>query len=328
MSEKISIIVPVYNVEAYLSQCLESIIIQTYTNLEIILVNDGSEDRCPQICDEYAAKDSRIKVIHKENEGLGEARNTGLEAATANYIGHIDSDDVIHPKMYELLMELMLKTDADITYCSAKMIYNDDINIDKFTDPQDIKIFNNIEALEEMMNPLTALATAPWGKLYKKSLFSNIRYPKGDVVEDVFTTWKLLYKISTAACLNVPLYYYRIRQGSVMQTFTLKRLSIVEALKERTDYFHAEGHEHLFRISREEYISSIIFSYCMVKETQLCGKNFLRGGEDRFYAEYKRLNLGTTAFGKSKLKHILFYVNPTIYYYIWKAIRLLHINLL
>lgn len=168
MEEKISVIVPIYKVEDYLHRCVESIINQAYTNLEIILVDDGSPDNCPKICDEYAEKDSRIKVIHKENGGLSDARNTGLLVATGEYISFIDSDDYIDINMYKSIITYMEEHDLDIAECGIKHVYNNKIKQNDKLD-KSIHVFNSEEALKELMLERRFHQTV-WNKLYKTKL--------------------------------------------------------------------------------------------------------------------------------------------------------------
>lgn len=194
MEELISVIVPIYNVEKYLNKCIESIINQSYSNLEIILVDDGSKDSSGIMCDSYILKDKRIKVIHKENGGLSDARNVGLDKAKGEYIVFIDSDDWIDEKMIEILYNIIKKNNSDISICDYFLAYNEEIQTQK----EDIEIINlsNIEALKTIYDKdLGVCMIVAWNKLYKRNLFKDdIRYPYGKIHEDEFTTYKLLYK--------------------------------------------------------------------------------------------------------------------------------------
>ena len=150
MNSLISVIVPIYNVEKYLDRCVESIINQTYKNLEIILVDDGSPDNCTQMCDDYAKKDSRIRVVHKENGGLSDARNAGMEVATGEYVSFIDSDDYISLDFYETLFQTMIDNDSDIVECSVVKFYENG-KFDEYSDDQMIKNFNTVDGLEGLI---------------------------------------------------------------------------------------------------------------------------------------------------------------------------------
>ena len=229
MEPLISIIVPVYRVENYLRQCVDSLLAQTYQNLEIILVDDGSPDNCPTICDEYAQKDSRIQVIHKENGGLSDARNTGLDVAAGMYIGFVDSDDWVMPDMYDYLLHGILRYDAEISYCGFVNIRND--WMDYKTEESD-KVYTAETALNELF--FDRLGNFAWNKLYKAELWNGIRFPVGRTFEDILTTYKLFERANRIAILKEPKYCYRIRQGSIMHDVSfINRWSIYTAIIDR-----------------------------------------------------------------------------------------------
>ena len=232
MNELISIVVPVYNVD----KCIESIINQSYSNLEIILVDDGSKDSSGIMCDSYILKDKRIKVIHKENGGLSDARNVGIDKAKGEYIVFIDSDDWIDEKMIEILYNIIKKNNSDISICDYFLAYNEEIQTQK----EDIEIINlsNIEALKKIYDKdLGVCMIVAWNKLYKRNLFKDdIRYPYGKIHEDEFTTYKLLYKAEKISYTKQKMYYYRQRENSITSSFNKKRLDCLEAFDERVKY--------------------------------------------------------------------------------------------
>lgn len=255
MTEKtlVSIIVPIYNVEKYLRECVDSIIGQTYTNLEIILVDDGSPDRCPEICDEYAKQDNRIKVIHKPNGGLSDARNAGIEIAKGEYLSFVDSDDVIHCQMIEVLMKPILEDDnIKISACgNVKFQDGETITISK------IDVINlHSETFDYRTMCLKCTNTA-WGKIYSKNLFDDIKYPVGRLHEDEFTTYKICYNAKTIAYLECLLYFYRQRQGSIMSIMNTKRITdIHDALKEKIDFFFMQKTEkYMYSVALLEFVS-------------------------------------------------------------------------
>ena len=203
----ISVIVPIYKVEAYLKKCIKSIQNQTYSNLEIILVDDGSPDGCGAICDRYAKEDTRIRVIHKENGGLSDARNKGLDIATGEYILFVDSDDYIHPQMVEILLQHLEVVDADMAVCGFKTVEeNEEVIFDCFdicetagrekkTEVVGIDAGEVFEG-QAVMNNLqykNLLTVVAWNKLYKAELFAELRYPKGRVQEDEFLVHHILH---------------------------------------------------------------------------------------------------------------------------------------
>ena len=192
----LSIILPIYNVEKYLDRCMKSILKQSFKDYEIILVDDGSPDRCGDICDEYAKKDKRIKVIHKENGGLSDARNSGLDVATGKFVAFIDSDDFIHKDMYMILYNAIIDSKSDISQCKFKYFFKEDELNKNIINDGNYKIYNNIDAIEEVIENKNLNANV-WNKLYKKELFNDIRFPKGKIHEDEFVTYKVFYKASS-----------------------------------------------------------------------------------------------------------------------------------
>ena len=215
-SPLISVIVPVYNVAEYLPECLDSIINQTYTNLEIILVDDGSTDECPKICDEYAEKDGRIRVIHKKNGGLSDARNAGLDICTGEWIGFVDSDDFVDKSMYQKLYETAISESADVVVCQSIRYENG-----KFIHWGKKKKLEIIKSKVKMINHMFCgggQTIAVWLKLYKANIFNNIRFPKGLTNEDAFIILDVLEKTGCMIIIPDELYYYRLRSGSITNT--------------------------------------------------------------------------------------------------------------
>lgn len=226
----ISIIVPIYNVEKYLPKCVESIAHQTYRNLEIILVDDGSPDRCGEMCDQYAVKDSRIKVIHKQNGGLSDARNVAIDVAKGEYITFVDSDDYISTYFIEFLFVLIRRTKADIAECSYVLFYEDSGMKNSCTPKfSEFRLYTGDNAIKNVFYQKNLNCSA-WGKLYKKSLFKTIRYPKGLLFEDLAIIYPLLKQVRTLVYTRMPLYYYLARPTSILGNFTLKRTDVLDIL--------------------------------------------------------------------------------------------------
>ena len=215
--ELISIIIPVYKVEKYLEKCINSIIGQTYTNLQIILVDDGSPDNSGKICDKYAKEDSRIEVIHKSNGGLSEARNRGIEIAKGKYIGFVDSDDYIKEDMYEVLYNLIKKFQADVSICNLYDVIGDEKNIRNIN--EGIKEYNRIDILKEVLMDKNIQSYA-WNKLYKKELFANIKYPIGRKYEDIGTTFYVLEQCKKVVVTGSAEYFYLKREDSLVNDVT------------------------------------------------------------------------------------------------------------
>ena len=212
MNELLSIIIPVYNVEKYLDRCIKSVLNQTYNNLEIILVDDGSTDKSPEICDKYAKNDTRIKVIHKKNGGVSEARNCGIEIAKGTYLGFVDSDDFIKENMYEFLMSALKRTNSDIATC-GRFICDEKITYRKYVSKKEV-VLDAKNALQELLNG-GIINEASYDKIYKKELFDNIRFPVGETNEDIVTIPFVIEKANKVVCTGVPLYYYCMNPTSI-----------------------------------------------------------------------------------------------------------------
>lgn len=215
MIDKISIIVPIYKVEKYLKKCIDSIINQTYSNLEIILVDDGSPDNCPNICDEYAKKDNRIIVIHKKNGGLSDARNVGIEQATGKYISFIDSDDYITNDYIEYLYKLITSYDGDVSIILPQIFYDEQDRVIISNKKEIIKVYDSKTALLTMLYQ-KEFDTSAWGKLYKTDLFNDIKFPVGKLYEDISTIYKTFLNSDTIVYSNQKKYYYLKRKDSIM----------------------------------------------------------------------------------------------------------------
>ena len=231
----ISVIVPVYKVENYLDKCVQSIVDQTYRNLQIILVDDGSPDNCGAMCDAWAAKDRRIRVIHKENGGLSDARNAGMAVADGKYMGFIDSDDYIAPDMYQRLLEQLTADGSDIAACGVEMIYEDDTPRRMLT-PDGCHVLDNSQAMEAIIRE-SLLKQPVWYKLYKTKLIRDIPFAVGKCHEDVFWSWQAVARAKKVSIFDTPCYFYLQRSGSIMgQQFSEKRLDSIEAKCIRQDF--------------------------------------------------------------------------------------------
>lgn len=232
---KISIIIPVYKVEKYIDRCIKSVINQTYKNLEIIVVDDGSPDNCPSICDKWAERDSRIKVIHKNNGGLSEARNVGMKIASGELIGFVDSDDWISKEMYQLLFENMKENGSDISACGVKTVWEDETE-SRFLTTQGKYVLNTQEAMEAIVRE-NILKQPVWYKLYKAELVRDINFPVGKYHEDVFWSYQAIGRANKVSVFSTPCYYYFQRKNSIMgNKYSLKRFDVLEGKLERLKY--------------------------------------------------------------------------------------------
>ena len=218
----VSIVIPVYNVSRYLPRCLESVLSQTYQNIEVLIVDDGSTDGSGSICDRFAERDPRIRVIHTDNRGLSAARNLGLESISGAFISFIDSDDWIEPNTVETLVKAALQTKADVVTMKACMEY-----VGKTSYPQVVKkrshVYRGGDILAAYAEGL--LGNAAWNKLYRAECFRDLRFPYGHNYEDVVVAWKLMKGLSenggAVAALSEVLYHFRARKSSISHTWTL-----------------------------------------------------------------------------------------------------------
>lgn len=318
--ERISVIVAVYNVEKYLSKCIESILNQTYKNLEIILIDDGSSDKSGDICDSYAKQDSRIKVIHRENKGIAYTRNEGLDTAKGDYITFVDSDDYIHPQMYELMMRKLREQNADVVACDyLELPENENPSICKL-DMNSIHT-NTIETMQEKKKYIYldkyVDSTLVWNKIIKRELWDGIRCSKNGIYEDETISFRVLYYAKKIIYLNEKLYYYVRRKSSSSITtvaFSEKRLLRLDALEVRVD-FYIEKREW-------EYLSEAFFVY---KTDFLVIMEHIEKSSDytiailkpylKKYRQYCRKYLWKMKMpAKKKIQYIYFAIAPESYY--------------
>lgn len=220
-AETVSVIIPVYNVESYLDRCVKSVIAQTYPYLDIVLVDDGSTDRSGMLCDQWAAKDNRIRVIHRENGGLSAARNTGITAALGDYISFVDSDDFVDPDMIAKLYRALEEHGAELSICN--FYYVDEAgNSLKWLNETPLfrdEVLSGVEAIKKMQTERHGgCYDLAWNKLYQRTLFSELRFPEGKLCEDGFISHRLLGMCTRVSCISDVCYYYTQRTGSIMHS--------------------------------------------------------------------------------------------------------------
>lgn len=246
MSPIVSVIIPAYNVAKHLNKCLDSVVSQTLRDIEIILIDDGSTDDTPRLCDEWGQKDERIRVVHQSNVGLAETRNRGVALATAPFVGFVDSDDWIEPDMYQRLYEAHLRYDADLVVCNFHMDFVEEGTTELMHDKPS-GLYPKAEALFRLMME-KGLDCYSWNKLYRRSLFDGVIYPKGRWMEDHATTYKLYFNAERIAYIETPLYHYIRHGGSfTMSSSVLKEADYFQAILERRAFFL----EHPFFSPRE-----------------------------------------------------------------------------
>lgn len=261
MQPLISVIIPVYKVELYLRECIDSVLAQTYQNLEVILVDDGSPDQCGSICEQYAEKDNRVCVIHKENGGLSDARNAGIDVAKGEYIGFVDSDDWVAPDMYECLYKASVEYNAEIVVCGYYDCWRGKYHAAYHSD---VQIYENEEGMEALL--WLKIGNYSWNKLYKRELWTkDIRFPKGKVYEDVRTTYRVVQKSKTIVSIPEIKYYYRRRNDGITGSNQVKNK--VECVLSRIERFEevAEAYPN-----QREFMLKNIFEYIFPLRNAIC----------------------------------------------------------
>jgi glycosyltransferase involved in cell wall biosynthesis len=261
MSEKVSVIVPIYKVEKYLPRCIDSILNQTYKNIEIILVNDGSPDRCGEIVEEYASIDNRIKVIHKKNGGLSDARNAGMDLVTGKYTIFVDSDDWLDIKMIAKLMNTCKKFKADVVQSAFYYAYENQLLLDhRYYKVKEPPIVFDREALMNELVKNERVKNFAWGKLIKTRILQGIQFKKGVLFEDVFWAHQVMHRTERYVLVNAPLYYYLQRDDSIVSTYTTRNLDILAGLKERHKFIE-KHYKHLVDDSYKEIFKTSLIHY-------------------------------------------------------------------
>lgn len=256
MEPLLSIIVPAFNIENYISRCLDSLINQYYKNIEIVVVDDGSEDKTGEIIDSYVQKDSRIKVIHKKNEGVSSARNTGIDIAKGDYIGFVDGDDTVDEEMFEVLIENAVKYNADISHCGYKMVFPS--RVDYYYNTEDIIIQNNYDGLKDLLKA-DRVEPSLSNKIYKSTLFDDIRL-RSDIKynEDLLANFYLFKKCTKSVFYDKCMYNYMIRKGSaatkkISKNKILDPILVMEEIKSSL-----ETDTDLYNIVYRRYLNNLI----------------------------------------------------------------------
>ena len=255
----LTVIVTCYNVEKYLDKCILSISNQTYHNLEILLIDDGSPDRSGIICDEWKERDARVRVIHKQNEGLAFARKTGVENTTTEFVTFVDADDWIDPDMYKDMMSALLSTNSDIAQCGVYLVYEDGRQIPHYIDDNQKAPFEVANRIESVLLMLEDKKWRPWmwNKIFKKHLFENIKFYKGRGYAEDDVSLYLYHKTTQNVYLNGYYYYYLQRTGGICQTVNVK-----QELKNHLDFSAAFSERYFLVKQYPEYHSALKHSAC------------------------------------------------------------------
>lgn len=313
METAISVIVPVYRVEKYLPACIDSILNQTFTDFELILVDDGSPDRCPEICDETAKRDARVRVIHQANQGLSAARNAGIEAARGAWLSFVDSDDYIAPQFYEKLYQTAQRTDADCVMCSVQ-------NVDESGKPIDsalMRVADEVKTGREVLRKIgrddvTPYLTA-WNKLYRRKLFNTLRYPAGRQNEDVFVFAELFCQVQRAVCVAEPLYFYRKRIGSIMNSVvTLRNLDEMWAYVNCFEHLQQDDEESILKETEKRVFAKLTGVYYRVTEEDRYSNKMKQAKKAQWNIAMRLMKQGRLDL-RSLARTLLFQALPGVY---------------
>lgn len=309
LSDKISIVIPVYNTDQYLPKCIDSVLNQTHKNLEIILVDDGSTDKSAEICDIYLKKDNRIQVIHQKNSGSANALNNGIKIATGKFLGFVDSDDYIETDMYETLLDTLYIYDADIVECGYSIAYAGKIKT-HYKSGAIIQL-NTYQALEALF--LKKLRDFCWNKLYKRDLVNIVEFPERNISEDIAWTYKIFSNSQKIVFIDLAKYYYVYRDGSISSSSCLKKLDWFYNHRERLEFI-AKNFPSLFNLDQKNFFKHILGNYRKLQINQHVDKYKKNRNELRKYilANYDSFYLNPLMDKKNQLILQIFRTNDTI----------------
>ena len=312
METAISVIVPVYRVEKYLPACIDSILNQTFTDFELILVDDGSPDRCPEICDETAKRDARVRVIHQANQGLSAARNAGIEAARGAWLSFVDSDDFLAPDFLETLHDAAVRAGADCALCGVQL-----------TDEAGQKIGQPLSVADGVRTGRSILETlcrAPeitylvaWNKLYRRDVFQTLRYPVGMQNEDTYLAAELFDTVQTVICVSKPMYFYRQRADSIMHTaVTTRNLDRMWAFEHCFAYFEARGLEALMPDAEKKMFAKLTGVYYRLPKEERQSDAVRQAKKAQWNAAMRLMKQGKLS-ARALARTLLFQALPGVY---------------
>ncbi|MFT8362234.1 MAG: glycosyltransferase family 2 protein [Sporolactobacillus sp.] len=335
MEPIISVIVPIYNVETYLPRAIESILAQTYPHLEILLIDDGSTDQSSCICENYAQKDDRISVYHKPNGGLSDARNFGMKKATGSYIGFVDSDDSIHPDMYRIMLNELVKNDGEIAEVDfTKVKESTDEALVQQSSDYTVESLDHQQAMIQTL--LDYCGCYAWNKLYRRELWVHIQFPYGRIFEDVATIYKVVHRTSKLIRIHCSLYFYTQRPDSIVSSHANlhKEQQHLQSLNEILQFVDQKRHDLLPAASIHYFEASMNILYSLMKlgrhnsdvdkeiktiEKQM--ENYISYSNDRvlFYSFYRQYIRSNNQLLKKRrkimMKFFLYHLSRHVFYY-------------
>lgn len=312
---EISVIVPVYRVEKYLSDCIESILNQTFADFELILVDDGSPDRCGEICDEAAKHDARVHVIHQRNQGLSAARNAGIEIARGAWLSFVDADDFVALNFLEALHKAATRAQADCAVCSFYLTDSTGARIEA-SYPVEVEngVRTGVSVLETVQEQLNVPYIVAWNKLYRRELFETLRYPVGRQNEDVFVFAELFDKAKTVVVLPDKLYFYRQSEGSIMRSgvTTLRNLDEMWAYHNCFEYFAAHGQEALMPYMEKRMFAKLTGVYYRLPKDARRSKEMKAAKKALWDADWLLIKRGALGV-RALMRTLLFCALPGVY---------------
>lgn len=319
MEDLISVIVPIYNTSKYLPKCIDSIINQTYSNLEILLIDDGSKDNSLNICKDYEKKDNRIKVFHKENGGLSDARNYGIDVCVGKYLIFIDSDDYVHEKMLEILYNNLISTGSQLSVCNFFRTNNR--NTDIVINNQITKVYSKLQCFDNLYNNLYVTTVIACNKLYESNIWTNLRFPLDKLHEDDFVIHYIIEKCNNVVYTNLKLYYYYVRENSITNSYSKKRLDSIDAYYDRMKFFKKNSYKDLYFKAYIAYVKVIGMGYINVKR-YLNDKGLMLKLKHQFSSECRRLkNENIYLNHKTKIQFFLMNHFAGFYIFILKLMK-------
>lgn len=315
----ISIIVPVYKVEQYLPKCIDSLLVQTYDHFEVLLIDDGSPDNCPEICDRYAAQDARVRVFHKQNGGQSSARNLGLDHSRGEYIAFVDSDDYVSPFYLERLYQRITADKTDFAVCGYQEV-EQSVHDHPKTITRDDGVVGQENAWYWETEGFYMLAVALWNKLFKAELWKELRLVDGKYAEDSFAFTYYMKHAKTVSIISEPLYFYVQRGDSNVHDYSVKNLDSVEARLERAAYHLASGRDELARTLIMQISHQMYYACERLDMTELAAKIRYEKLAEEYKALYHRAGC-RFELSKTGIKSAAFAKADRVAGVVWKAYR-------
>ena len=319
--EKISIIIPIYNMEAYLERALDSIVRQTYSDWEALMIDDGSKDGSRQICEKYEKADKRFKYVYKENGGVSTARNIGLKMATGDYIAFLDPDDYLEPDMYNSLLKSLKANHADLAICGYRVVYGMEKNSSVTFHTQILSRSDCQERYFEGSKRATEM-TVLWNKLIPRSYIKNLEFPVGRIQEDESVTYKLLYQARKVVYLDYPFYNYFVREDGYMNTaFNKSRFNLFEAYLERMSFYINHKEYELWKKLFLLYLHMLCQYRIWMKEASINYTDFYKKYENKLKQAYKMQQKKVKFPFRQSVECRIFMHSSSLYFQVWKLLK-------